>query len=189
MPTLFVKEYAIIDGKRKFIGLHDFVTPGCEWVADGYGWATRKWDGTPVAYINGRWYKRFDAKKGECTLAGAIEISSPKLGHHMYWVPVVDGIGADRWINEAIEDFMSEYDDHPQDGATFEAIGPKINGNREGFDYHTLMRHGNLVYRMPFRDLESIRDFLFVNEIEGIVFHNDIGQMCKVRRKDFGIRW
>jgi hypothetical protein len=187
MPTLYKKMYAEVNGRSEFIGMSTEVTPGCEWVTDGYGWATRKWDGTPVARIGGHWYHRFDAKKDKAIPHGAIEITPFDGAHHMHWIPVTPA--TQHPIRDAIENYEMEFDVDYNQYQTYEAIGPKINGNREKFDYHTLIPHGFDVIQMPFRDFEGIRDYLLLHEIEGIVFHNDRGDMCKMRRKDYGIRW
>lgn len=44
--------------------VYDEVTPGAEWVINGEGVATRKWDGQAVKVENGVFYVRYDAKKG-----------------------------------------------------------------------------------------------------------------------------
>ena len=61
IPTLFVREY----GDHKVIGIKPKLTsPDLQWVLDGDGIATVKWDGSCCAIIDGLFYKRFDAKAG-----------------------------------------------------------------------------------------------------------------------------
>lgn len=53
-----------------------------------------------------------------------------------------------------------------------------------------LIKHGSIHLYHCGRTFEAIRDFLERNEqIEGIVFHRENGQMCKIKRTDFGFSW
>lgn len=49
------------------------VDPQNQWVIDGMAIATRKWDGSACAIINGELYKRYDAKKGKKAPEGIID--------------------------------------------------------------------------------------------------------------------
>lgn len=53
-------------------GITDQVIPGMEWVLRGEGTATIKWDGSCCAIIDGKLYRRFDAKEGRRIPEGAI---------------------------------------------------------------------------------------------------------------------
>ena len=68
IPTLFEREFE----NHKVISISDKVTPGMEWVLDGEGVATVKYDGTCCAIIDGVFYKRYDAKRGKKPPEGAI---------------------------------------------------------------------------------------------------------------------
>jgi hypothetical protein len=71
------------------------------------------------------------------------------------------------------------------DDGTYELLGPKINGNPEGYDSHTLIRHD---YAQPVdapRDYESLRKWLLDHQYEGIVWHHPDGRMAKLKRRDF----
>ena len=57
IPSLFKRDY---EGAR-FV--YDEVVPGCEWVLDGEGVATVKYDGTSCMVRDGVLYKRYDYKK------------------------------------------------------------------------------------------------------------------------------
>ena len=50
------------DGNR-VKGIIDEIMPGMEWVLAGKGLATVKIDGTCCAVLDGKFYKRYDAKK------------------------------------------------------------------------------------------------------------------------------
>lgn len=60
IPTLFKRIYE----NHKVIGITDEVTEGCEFVLDGKGTPTVKYDGSCCAIIGGQLYKRYDAKRG-----------------------------------------------------------------------------------------------------------------------------
>lgn len=54
--------------ERDYEGTHlvyDSVVPGCEWVLAGEGVATRKYDGSCCAIIDGELFRRYDCKKGK----------------------------------------------------------------------------------------------------------------------------
>ena len=61
IPTLFER---VFDEKGAMISITDKVTPGFEWVLKGEGVATVKWDGSCCAILDGKFYKRYDAKPG-----------------------------------------------------------------------------------------------------------------------------
>lgn len=136
--SLFQRNY---DGDRL---VRDEVTPGAEWVVSGEGVATRKWDGTACMVRAGRLYKRYDAKQGKTPPAGwepCKEAPDPNTGHWPGWVPIGDG-PEDHWHRVA----FAEFDGGPPEGdGTYELIGPKIQGNPEGFSGHVLMPHGDYV--------------------------------------------
>ena len=54
IPTLFVREFE----NHKIIRVTEQVTPGMEWVLNGDGIATIKWDGTCCMIKNGELYKQ-----------------------------------------------------------------------------------------------------------------------------------
>ena len=37
--------------------------------------------------------------------------------------------------------------------------------------------------------VEGIKEYLSAHEIEGIVWHRGNGEMCKIKRSDFGFEW
>jgi hypothetical protein len=177
IPCLFQRDFT---DKKNPILLRE-VTPGCEWVISGEGTATRKWDGTAVAIIGGKLHVRYDAKRGKPLPAGAIPCGDPDpiTGHNPSWV-FADGPEY-KWIREA------HGGKYYEDG-TYEAIGPKINGNHDASDCHRLVRHGDEELDSP-RNFDDIADFLRNRDIEGIVFHHQDGRMCKIRRDDYGMQW
>lgn len=172
------------DGDKK---VRDEITPGAEWVADGEGIATRKWDGTCCLIRDGRLYKRYDAKPGR-TPPSDFEPSQdrdPLTGHMPGWVPVGDG-PCDRWHRET---FVSQFIPgllHSMADGTYELCGPKINGNPEGFDSHRFIRHGMEIIGHAPRTFEGLKKYLNEpNVIEGIVWHHHDGRMAKIKARDF----
>ena len=79
IPTLFKRTF---DAQHRKSIVNE-VTPGMEWVLDGEGIATVKIDGTCCAIIDGRFYRRYDAKRGKTPPEGAIPCCEPDLvtGH------------------------------------------------------------------------------------------------------------
>lgn len=213
IPTLFLRDYEhlitdfqpqeaslmpdgghelagrIKDGKKGRFLATTQVTPGCEWVINGEGIATRKWDGACCKVEDGVLYKRHDSKNGKTPPEGFMPAQEPDpvTGHWPGWLKVGDG-PEDKYFREAFEDYKRLAMGIPFEG-TFEALGPKINGNRDGFFHHVLMPHGKEeLFDVP-RDFEGLKKWLSWHKMEGIVFHHPDGRMCKIKRSDFGLKW
>lgn len=183
MPCLFVREF---HGKGDFT-ITEQVTPGCEWVLAGEGVATRKWDGTAIIHMLSHWYRRYDSKSGKLSFCfyPCEPGPDPVTKHWPGWTPINMG-NEDQYVREAIESYLKEH--NPPGDGTYEAIGPKINSNKEKVDSYQLKRHGDVTYTVE-RSFEGLRKFLSENMIEGIVFHHPDGRRCKIRRDDFGLEW
>lgn len=175
IPTLFQRNY---DTDRL---VRDEITPGCEWVADGEGVATRKWDGTCCLVRDGRLYKRHEVKKGKTPPANfePAQDPDPITGDIVGWVPVGDEPG-DQWHREA-------FDDGIPDG-TYELCGPKVQGNPEQLPGHTLVPHGRWPEPNDIRTFDALRAYLTNMNTEGIVWHHEDGRMAKIKCRDFGIK-
>jgi hypothetical protein len=176
--SLFRRNY---DGDRL---VRNEVVPGAEWVLNGEGVATRKFDGTCCMVRGGILYKRYDAKKGKTPPAGfepAQPEPDPVTGHWPGWLPIVAGNPADRWHWEALG-AGTKYE------GTCELIGPKVQGNPEQCVTHILVPHGG--HKLPDvpRDFDGIREYLATHDVEGIVWHHPDGRMVKIKAKDFGIK-
>ena len=184
MPTLFKREYKSTGGVLRVLRE---VTPGCEWVMEGEGVATEKVDGSCCALISGRFYKRYDAKRGRAAPRGGIpcqEAPDPITGHWPFWVPVNALLPEDKWFSAAINNAHWVRED-----GTYEAVGPHFQGNPYGLDMDYLERHGRIKLADCPRDYDGIREYLRTHEIEGVVFHRGNGDMCKIKRSDFGFKW
>lgn len=179
--SLFRRDY---DGNRLVI---DEVLPGAEWVANGEGIATRKWDGTCCKIEEGVFYKRFDAKHGKTPPEGFVPAQDPDpvTGHWPGWMKVGDG-PEDRWFREG---FANSIGDKFVKFGTFELVGPKVNGNRDKFEKHILVAHGEDIIENAPRTFEGLKAFFADQEIEGIVWHHPDGRKVKIKKKDFGFKW
>lgn len=178
-----------------------------------YDW-TIKFDGTCCCVIDGIVYKRYDAKKGKKAPEGAIPCCDPDpvTGHHPHWVVVHDGDPGDKYIVEAFKNSASKFEvndagvirvDLPD--FTYEAVGPKIQGNPYGMapdEKHVAIMHAQDTY-LKFPDawvktldelgtsFAEIRNFLKHVPIEGFVIWNILKTepLCKIKRSDFGFKW
>ena len=185
MPTLFIREFAPNGG---ILRVTEEVTPGCEWVLNGEGVPTEKVDGSCCAIINGRFYKRYDAKRGKTPPRGAIpcqDAPDPVTGHFPHWMLVDPTSPADKWFWSALINTPWAKVD-----GTYEAVGLHFNGNPYGMDDDFLEKHGRIVLWNVPRDYYGLRAYLKAHdEIEGIVWHRGNGDMCKLKRSDFGYPW
>ena len=163
------------------------INPENEWVINGEGIPTRKFDGTATAIIDGELYKRYDVKKGKQVPANAIPCQEPDgiTGHHPHWVKCDRNNPADKWHFVGFDALESKED------GTYELCGEKLQGNPEHLTGHILVKHGIEVLPVTDLSFEGLKNYLSNPEldIEGIVFHHKTdGRMCKIRKCDFGIR-
>jgi hypothetical protein len=182
--SLFRRNY---DGDRL---VRDEVVPGAEWVLNGEGVATRKWDGTCCLVRDGQLYKRYDAKHGKTPPAGfepAQPEPDPVTGHWPGWLPVGDG-PEDRWHREAFNNRLVISTD-----GTYELLGPRVQGNAERVrDSHVLVPHGREILNNAPRDFAGLYAYLAVKDIEGIVWWRNFDDpdcdKVKIKTKDFGLK-
>lgn len=177
IPSLFQRNYETDRLVRNEI------VPGSEWVANGEGIATRKFDGTCCMVRDMKLYKRYDVKKGKEPPINfePAQDQDVTTGHWPGWVPVGDG-PEDKYHREAFTRGVLK------DNTTYELCGPKINGNPEQLQDHMLIRHGVEIIPDCPRDFEGIKNYLAAHDIEGIVWHHTDGRMVKIKAKDFGIK-
>lgn len=180
--SLFQRNY---DGDRQ---VRDEVTPGAEWVINGEGIATRKWDGTCCLIKDGELHKRYDAKKGKTPRDGFIPAQEPDMvtGHWPGWLKVGDG-PEDKWHKEAFKN-TRYYDGRLLPDGTYELIGPNVNGNKERVHHHQLVKHGDSNIFAP-RTFDELKIFFSDSIGEGIVWSHPDGRMVKIKKKDFGYKW
>lgn len=196
IPTLFERTFA----NHRVTGISEKVTPGLEWVLEGEGTPTVKYDGACCAIIDGVFYKRYDAKKGKKPPVGAIPCCDPDpvTGHWPHWVKVDENNPADKWFIEAYKNsgksysmyYLKRYGSSKLLDFTYEAIGPHFQSNPYRLEEDVLIPHGcEKIKDLPDRSFESIRDYLRTHDIEGIVFWKDGEPKCKIKRSDFGFEW
>ncbi len=181
IPTIF---------KRDFTKPNAPITqewhPDCLWVRDGEGVATRKWDGTSCLIKEGHLYKRREYRADEKpAMDFMMEGYDDATGKTIGWLPVEESNPNDRWHVEALAAMLH---DCPPDG-TYELVGPKVNGNKDKFQKHLLIRHGRDLIASAPRDSFDLAAFLASQSIEGIVWHHPDGRMAKIKRRDFGLHW
>ena len=180
IPTLFVRNFDEHHNKT----ITREVAPCMEWVLAGEGVATIKIDGSCCAIIDGRFYRRYDAKKGKQPPANAISCCDPDpvTGHWPHWLPVEENDPGAKWFLEAYRNAENITD------GTYEAIGPHFQNNPYHLERDTLVRHG--IYEVEVeRSFEGIRNFLDNHVIEGLVFWKDDEPWCKIKRSDYGLLW
>lgn len=185
IPTLFERTFE----NHRVVGITDKITPGCE-EAFLNGVPTVKIDGSCCAIIGGKFYKRYDAKKGKTPPEGAIPCCDPDpvTGHWPHWVPVNKDDRGDRWFVKAYEYCCNIAGDGPLLDGTYEAIGPHFQNNPYNYEFDMLARHGTMYVAVD-RTFEGVKKFLEDHGIEGIVFWLNDEPVCKIKRKDFGLKW
>lgn len=179
IPTIFVRDMS----KQPAL-----VTPvwveGCEWVRDGEGVSTCKYDGTSCLVRDGKLYKRRELRPGDTAPADFESLGTDEnTGKTVGWVPVGEG-PEDRYHREGFDRLLTRVD------GTYELMGPKVQGNKSGLVHHALIRHAD-AYRyddVP-RDFDGLKAWLTEHQIEGVVWHHPDGRMAKIKRRDFGLKW
>jgi hypothetical protein len=186
IPTMFLRDPQ--DRSRVLMEVH----PDCQWVLDGEGIATRKYEGTSVMLDeSGRWWARREVKKGKTAPPNYLYISTdPISGAQMGYEPMSQS----SYYKQHIEAVRSMPGKKFEPG-TYELIGPKINGNPERVKAHTLVMHDEAESYAPLsngrrRTLLQIKELtIALGELEGwegIVFHHQDGQrMAKIKFRDF----
>ncbi len=153
------------------------VNHDASWVLAGDALATRKFDGTCVMLDAGEWWARREVKEGKSFPPGYREVETdPITGKTMGWEPIAQS---------SFFKAFSSVTDVPTTPGTFELVGPKVNGNPEGYDAHELVPHGAWVLRDVPLDFDGLAAWLAGHDYEGIVWHHDDGRMAKLKRRDF----
>jgi hypothetical protein len=177
IPTLFERDW---DGDRRYV--LPKVAAGCEWVTEGEGVPTRKYDGTCVMFDGERWWARREVKAGKPSPEGFVALEADgETGKTVGWEPVEQS-GFARWHAEAVADD----DGLGWDPGTYELVGPKVNGNPENAPSHMLLMHEDAAELddAP-RDFDGLAAWLHSHPYEGIVWHHPDGRMAKIKKRDF----
>lgn len=184
IASLFKRNY---DGNRK---VFNEVVEGSEWVINGEGIATRKWDGMAIAVINGKPFKRYDAKAGRtppCDFMPAQEAPDAATGHWPGWVPET---GSDKRIEQGLTwGSKNLFGGASVPDGTYEVCGPTIGTrhgpNPENLTETILVIHGKDILPDCPRTFDEIKEYLRDKAIEGIVWHHQDGRMVKIKKSDF----
>ena len=164
----------------------DKYSEGTDWVLGGEGVATRKYDGTCCLIRDGKYYKRYELKVGrEAPYGFELADTDEKTGKSMGWVEVGNG-SEDKWHREATGG-LTESIDLPN--GTYELLGPKVQGNPDKYEEHTLVAHKDAtVYENVPLGFKELKDWLTDKDIEGLVWHHPDGRMVKIKKKDYRIK-
>lgn len=182
IKTLFKRQFE----NNKIAKCLNEVEPGCEWVFNGEGWATEKMDGACSLVQDGKIYRRYDYKKGRILPKGAIPCQDEPdsiTGHFPHWLLCTKDDNNAKYYIEAFKKYYN------LENGTYELIGKHINANPYHLDTDILVKHGSKVLENVPRDYEGIKRYLELHNIEGIVFYRGNGEMCKIKRSDFGFKW
>ena len=173
IPSLFIRDF---DNNPRYVTTN--INPVAQWVIDGEGTATRKYDGTCCLIEGGQLWKRYEVKKGkEAPYGFKLADKDEKTGKQQGWVEVGNDSN-DKWHREAFA--LKDYED-----GTYELVGPKVQGNPELYEQHELIKHSEATTLSFPRDYESIKKMMKLTTFEGVVWHHPDGRMVKIKKKDF----
>lgn len=182
MKTLFEREFE----NHNVVKCLNKMQDGCEWVLREDTYATEKIDGTCCLIKDNKIYKRFDLKPGRKLPNNAIPCQDKAdeiTSHFPHWVLCDENNPADKYHIKAFNN------QKPLIDGTYELIGPHFQGNPYNLTEDILEKHGLRILRNVPRDYEGLKKYLEENFIEGIVFYGINGEMCKIKRSDFGFEW
>lgn len=189
IPTLFVRP----EGNKLVV---PEVREGCEWVINGEGVATVKWDGSCCMVRDGKLYARYQAKTAPtpeyAAAIGFIPINDDGQDGHRHGWRLVDNGPADQYHREA---WANRTKGAVYDNWTYELVGPKLQGNPHKLNRHELWTHGIEFTgnEYPPHTFEELRAWLIEHYVEGIVWWRDINNLdcdkVKIKRRDFGLPW
>lgn len=148
IPTLFEREFE----NGKLVGITPSVLPEFEWVFEGEGVATTKFDGACCAVIDGEFYKRYDAKNGKTPPTGAIPCCEPDpiTGHWPHWVKVDWNGGYAKSGYEKTKNGVRYRDYYKEASANLLKQAPNLKGiTLRACDYRNAHPKGFVVYSDP----------------------------------------
>lgn len=163
------------------------IVPGAEWVLAGEGHATRKLDGTCAMVKDVIIFKRYEARNGKKPPIGFAPAQDPDpvTGHWPGWLQISETDAADKYFREA-----RDMPCWPLPDGTYELLGPKVQGNAEKVDCHSLISHKNETLHIDDvpRTFDGLKEWFKDKDIEGVVWHHPDGRMVKIKKKDFGMK-
>lgn len=127
------------------------INPENEWVLNGEGIPTRKFDGTAVAIINGEFYKRYDVKKGKKVPENAIPCQQPDeiTGHWPHWVKCDRNNPADKYHFEGLDNLIE-----------------KIDGTNDGTKIETDEEINEVISEYKGQDIDSVKKLEYYEKEE-----------------------
>ena len=166
VPNLFTRD----ENKR----ITQEINPISQWVVDGEGVATRKYDGTCCLVKDGELYRRYTLRHPKPAPDGFLSVDYDPITNKNYgWVKVDFDDNNSKWHVKS----WLESDGQLEDG-TYELIGPKFQANPERVEEQKFVKHGELVLD----DLPSainhatMKEYLKGKDTEGIVWHHKDGR-------------
>lgn len=181
IPSVFIRD------ETNHTYVTEEVNPLAQWVIDGFGTPTRKYDGTCCLLDDdGKWWARREIKPGKPTPADFRPVGTDDFtGKTMGWVPI-GGVQFAKYHAEALDTFKGL---QPFKPGTYELCGDRINGNPESLIGHVLIPHATAaVIDLPDRSHAAMRRVLLdlsqSHGWEGVVFHHPDGRMAKLKAKD-----
>ncbi len=180
-PSVFLRNFDT--ETQQFSNSFQEPNPVADWVFQGEGVATRKYDGTCCMVKDGVLYKRREVKKGKPIPMGFIFADfDQKTGKSFGWLPVSKDDPQDKYHILAFESSIFPFED-----GTYELLGEKIQGNPEKVKGYVLIKHSDAEKMYPERTFEGLKSFIQNNDIEGLVFHHEDGRMAKITHEHFGL--
>lgn len=185
IQSLFQRNY---EGDRQ---VRNEIVPGSEWVANGEGWATRKWDGLALKIEANQAYVRYDAKVGRKPpddFVPAQPEPDPQSGHWPGWVSLPSTL---KHVHEALKGYRKALACDVIPDGTYEVCGPKIGTrhgpNPENMPNHVLIPHGKHKLNVCPRSFDKLKEYFSWTNIEGVVWYHEDGRRVKLKAADFGI--
>lgn len=179
IPTLFVRD------PNNMTHVLPEVHPDCQWVIDGEGVATIKYDGTCVMNDGERWWARREVKPTKKAPVGFVEVQFDYVTmKRVGWEPIEQSAFA-KFHAEALAETQTVISQKGFPAGTYELVGPKINGNPERIDGHELWAHAAAAVLDAPRSFDALSEWLSKFDGEGIVWHHPDGRMAKLKRRDF----
>jgi len=197
IPTLFKR-----DENEKWKVLNE-VNPDCQWVIDGEGTPTEKFDGTCCLLKDEKLYRRRELDLHKMSYEEAVKtigficadpddlLNLSEREELLGWQPVSDTDPNDKMHREGLKNLLCGVIDGimkiPDD--TYELVGP-LQKNYYHLDRYKLWLHGSHILPDSPRDFDSLKT-LFQTLVEaegyceGIVWHHPDGRMAKLKVSDF----
>ncbi|MCP4540171.1 MAG: hypothetical protein GY832_23785 [Chloroflexi bacterium] len=163
----------------------DEINRECQWVVDGEGIPTIKWDGTAVMFRDGDFFKRRMVRKDKHEPKGfEVCTKDERTGKRFGWIPV-DEDPTNVHHRKALEVHGFQPD------GTYELCGPKVQGNPQGLSDIQFMKHGAAVVEDPPVEftIAALAAWFESHDMEGVVWWHKDGRKCKIRAGDVGVKW